>query len=249
MSKAVPNNTWAVKPLGKYLGLLSGFPYPSEKFSIEEGFPLIRIRDILDQNIETFYTGDYLPTYVIRKGDVLVGMDGDFNVTRWSERDALLNQRVLKVSVSEAADADLGFVFYWLHGYAQKVNEITAATTVKHLSVNDIRKAEVAIPNLPTQRKIARILQTIDRAIEQTEALIEKYQQIKAGLMHDLFTRGLWTQEELDRGDHKGTPLKPPPKSANSAQPANKPHNSIKRPPSAGCRRRGVWMCSTTKSE
>ena len=24
--------------------------------------------------------------------------------------------------------------------------------------------------------------------------------------MHDLFTRGLWTQEELDRGDHKGTP-------------------------------------------
>jgi type I restriction enzyme, S subunit len=66
-------------------------------------------------------------------------------------------------------------------------------------------KTKISLPSLPTQRKIARILQTVDRAIEQTEALIEKYQQIKAGLMHDLFTRGLWTQEELDRGDHKGT--------------------------------------------
>lgn len=31
----------------------------------------------------------------------------------------------------------------------------------------------------------------LDEAIEQTEALIAKYQQIKAGLMHDLFTRGV----------------------------------------------------------
>jgi type I restriction enzyme, S subunit len=31
----------------------------------------------------------------------------------------------------------------------------------------------------------------LDETIEQTEALITKYQQFKAGLMHDLFTRGL----------------------------------------------------------
>ena len=41
------------------------------------------------------------------------------------------------------------------------------------------------------QKKIARILQSIDRAIEKTEALIDKYQKIKAGLMQDLFTRGV----------------------------------------------------------
>ena len=41
------------------------------------------------------------------------------------------------------------------------------------------------------QRRIAEILSTVDEAIEQTEALIAKYQQIKAGLMHDLFTRGV----------------------------------------------------------
>ncbi|MDQ7074089.1 MAG: hypothetical protein Q9O24_02825 [Gammaproteobacteria bacterium] len=42
-----------------------------------------------------------------------------------------------------------------------------------------------------------KFLQTIDQTIEKTEALIEKYQQIKAGLMHDLFTRGITADGKL----------------------------------------------------
>lgn len=47
------------------------------------------------------------------------------------------------------------------------------------------------LPPLPQQRRIAEILGTVDEMIEQTEALIAKQQQVKAGLMHDLFTRGV----------------------------------------------------------
>lgn len=49
----------------------------------------------------------------------------------------------------------------------------------------------IQLPPSPEQRRIAEILSTIDQTIEQTEALIAKYQQIKSGLMHDLFTRGV----------------------------------------------------------
>lgn len=41
------------------------------------------------------------------------------------------------------------------------------------------------------QRKIAEILSTVDRVIEQTEELIAKYRNIKQGLMHDLLTYGI----------------------------------------------------------
>lgn len=41
------------------------------------------------------------------------------------------------------------------------------------------------------RQQIAEILSTVDEAIEQTERLIAKYQQIKAGMMQDLFTRGV----------------------------------------------------------
>ncbi len=41
------------------------------------------------------------------------------------------------------------------------------------------------------QAKIAEILSTVDKAIEQTEVLVVKQQRIKTGLMQDLLTRGI----------------------------------------------------------
>ncbi|MCX7246286.1 MAG: restriction endonuclease subunit S [Burkholderiales bacterium] len=66
-----------------------------------------------------------------------------------------------------------------------------AGSTRYGLPIGAITRAPLALAPLKQQRKIAAILSTIDTAIEQTEALIEKYQHIKAGLMHDLFTRGV----------------------------------------------------------
>lgn len=46
-------------------------------------------------------------------------------------------------------------------------------------------------PNKVEQNKIAEVLSMLDRAIEQTEALIAKRQRIKTGLMQDLLTKGI----------------------------------------------------------
>jgi type I restriction enzyme S subunit len=81
-----------------------------------------------------------------------------------------------------------------------------AGSTRYGLSNGTINDTPIPLVSLPQQRRIATILTTLDEEIEATEALIAKHQQIKAGLMHDLFTRGLWTQAELARGDHKGLP-------------------------------------------
>lgn len=46
----------------------------------------------------TFYSGEYEAKYIIKNGDVLIGMDGEFNRERWKGDNALLNQRVCKIS-------------------------------------------------------------------------------------------------------------------------------------------------------
>lgn len=55
----------------------------------------------------------------------------------------------------------------------------------------------IPIPPLTEQRKIAHILTTLDDLIEQTEALIAKYQAIKQGMLYDLLTRGVDAQGHL----------------------------------------------------
>ncbi len=46
-------------------------------------------------------------------------------------------------------------------------------------------------PSQASAQRIADILDTADNAIQQTEQLIAKLKQVKAGLLHDLLTRGL----------------------------------------------------------
>jgi type I restriction enzyme S subunit len=59
------------------------------------------------------------------------------------------------------------------------------------LPISAIESVEIPMPPKPEQSKIAEILSTVDRAIEQTEGLIAKQQRIKTGLMQDLLTRGI----------------------------------------------------------
>lgn len=80
---------------------------------------------------------------------------------------------------------------------ARYFSRYAAGSTRYGLSNKAITNVAVKLPSLKNQKRIACILQTIDRAIEKTEALNDKYQQIKAGLMHDLFTRGIGPDGQL----------------------------------------------------
>lgn len=83
------------------------------------------------------------------------------------------------------------------HVAARYFGQRAAGSTRYGLSNGALSNLPVSLPPLPKQKKVAIILTGIDTAIEKTEALIAKYQQIKAGLMHDLFTRGVLPNGQL----------------------------------------------------
>ncbi len=76
--------------------------------------------------------------------------------------------------------------------------------TRSKLNLSDLKEIQIEYPSLPQQRKIAKILSTCDTVIAKTEEAIAKYQAIKQGMMHDLFTRGI-LQEDYNYKDKNGT--------------------------------------------
>ncbi|MCM8857394.1 MAG: restriction endonuclease subunit S [Candidatus Thiodiazotropha sp.] len=90
------------------------------------------------------------------------------------------------------------FLFYQCQVLKGHFLRFAAGSTFLEINRRDTARIRVPHPiSLNTQKKIASVLENIDQAIEKTEALIEKYQQIKAGLMHDLFTRGIGPDGKL----------------------------------------------------
>ena len=150
---------------GKLLSLTNivyGFPFSSELFNDREGTPLIRIRDVMRGHSEPFYQGEFDQGYVIHAGDILVGMDADFNVGKWKSNDALLNQRVLKIETANAESINNDFLFHLLGPLLKKVNDSIQASTVKHLTVRTLKTIEIPVPSLAAQQKIVDILDRFD---------------------------------------------------------------------------------------
>ena len=75
----------------------------------------------------------------------------------------------------------------------EMVKNLAMGTTNRQRTHSEVllKSIFIFLPPLPEQRKIAEILETVDRAIEKTDAIIEKYKRIKQGLMQDLLTRGI----------------------------------------------------------
>ncbi|AFG34689.1 restriction endonuclease S subunit [Fervidobacterium pennivorans DSM 9078] len=86
------------------------------------------------------------------------------------------------------------FIKYFLNNSQEiksQISKVIEGTTRTALRFNQVLKFVAMVPPLPEQRKIAEILETIDNAIEKTDAIIEKYKRIKQGLMQDLLTKGI----------------------------------------------------------
>ena len=154
--------------------VLYGYPFDSSLFTEDSScIPLIRIRDVKPAIASTYYSGSILENYVIKRGDILVGMDGEFNLEKWNDRDGLLNQRVLKLSGKENCCLS-GFLFHYMKPVFKKIEKHTAGGSVKHLSAKAINEISIPVPPLSEQQRIVSILDTFTSSISNLKQQIEE---------------------------------------------------------------------------
>lgn len=157
--------------------VVNGYPFDSEGFDTSNGYPLLRIRDVGADATEIRYTGEFVEAARVVRGDVVVGMDGDFKVGQWlGAEDALLNQRVALLR-TDAITAR--FLLYALPQELEAINAVSYATTVKHLSASQILHATVSWPGI---EGAAVIVDFLDRETAKIDALIAKQERLVAAL-------------------------------------------------------------------
>lgn len=131
---------------------------------------------------------------LVRSGTVLMSFKLSLGRVAFAGCDLYTNEAI---AAFIANDQVIPAYLYYALPEAVRVTATDVAIKGATLNKKSLRKLVIAHPNPAGQEGIAAILITIDTAIEQTEALIEKYQHIKAGLMHDLFTRGVLPNGQL----------------------------------------------------
>jgi len=176
---------WAEKPLGELVTLEYGAGLP-QAVRTGEGYPVYGSNGLLGRHSE----------YLIQGPGIVVGRKGTVGAVAWSDESFWPIDTTYYVQ--PRGDTDLRWIYWRLS--ALPLSRLDSSTGVPGLNRHDAYALKVLVPPLAEQHRIAEMLDAADEAIRQMERVIAKLKAVKAGLLHDLLTRG------LDEHDHLRDP-------------------------------------------
>jgi len=174
LKREIPEG-WGVENLFNVAEVQYGYPFSTDYFnSTGEGVPVIRIRDILGNDITNYSTEEVEDKYKINVGDVLIGMDGNFHMNYWIKEDCYLNQRVVKVNSDKLPNMVLK---YQIEPFIKLREKSVSRTTVGHLSDKDLKAINVILPKekylSPIFERFENILKNIIINQQQNQELTQ----------------------------------------------------------------------------
>jgi type I restriction enzyme S subunit len=128
------------------------------------------------------------PNRLCDEGDILLSVRAPVGATNQADRTYAIGRELAAIRFAEH---DRGFGWHTLRHAVPQLELLAQGSTFTAVSRKEIEELLISFPEEGARTAITGILDTFESAIEQTEALLAKWQRIKTGLMHDLLTRGL----------------------------------------------------------
>jgi type I restriction enzyme S subunit len=135
---------WSVSDIYEVASVTYGRPFKSSLFDDSDGVPLLRIRDLATQEPRVCTTEHRDDGRLIKAGDIVVGMDGEFRAHIWSGPDTWLNQRVC--AFDPLPGISPVFVLGAIRPPLAFFEATKSGTTVIHLGKRDIDTFRVVHP-------------------------------------------------------------------------------------------------------
>ena len=138
--------SWTQTGIYSLANIIYGAPFASKQFNTEgSGKPIIRIRDLKDQQFATYTTEVHPKGYLLRPGDIVVGMDGEFRPYIWGNDEAWLNQRVCVFENKRPKGK--AFLYFTIKPLLYAIEQTQVATTVIHIGKKDYDAFEIMLPD------------------------------------------------------------------------------------------------------
>ena len=182
LKREIPEG-WEVKYLTEEMDLQYGFPFSTKLFNSEgNGIPVIRIRDILNCSISNYSTEDVDGKYKLYKGDIIVGMDGNFHINYWNRENCYLNQRSLRIRSQEGSISEMQTKFL-IEPYIKAREKNVSRTTVAHLSARDVNDLKLLIATDKIQAKANNIFKSYLKKIISNREQNQKLSELRDWLL------------------------------------------------------------------
>ena len=187
---------WEEKTLGELCAPLTyGMNAAATKFDGENRY--IRITDIDDEthallpNDIVSPSGELDDKYLVKKGDILLARTGASTGKSYlyHPKDGKLFYAGFLIKAHVLPSSDDYFIYsqtltdrYW-----KWVKTASMRSGQPGINANEYASYSFAVPSLPEQRKIADCLSSMDEVIQKSKDELAKWQELKKGLLQQMF--------------------------------------------------------------
>ena len=135
---------------------------------------------------------------ILPAGSVLLTSRATIGAAAINTRPVATNQGFQNLVAKDGTNSV--WLYYCISSMRRELDRRAAGSTFAEISRDNVRSLPILYPPLPEQRAIADVLDSIDVAIERTEAVIAATETLRDSLLHELLTRGVpgWHTEWKD---------------------------------------------------
>lgn len=134
------------------------------------------------------------PAKQCNTNDVLISVRAPVGAINIADRDYCIGRGLAAIRGRGIKPSLLGEV---VARHSPALRRVAQGTTFEAINKKDLLTLNLSLPSKTDWPQIAQILDTLDTAIHETEAIIAKLKAVKQGLLHDLLTRGINANGEL----------------------------------------------------
>ncbi len=190
------SETWESYKLGAVADVLMGQSPDSSFYNNEElGYPFLQGSAEFGFKFPTAIQFCSEPTRVAKSGSILISVRAPVGDVNRADRSYCIGRGLAEI---REKSVNIDFLYHAIQQRKAKLKQLSQGSTFEAINSKDLKSLIIEIPESKSvQKRIAAILETTDNILEETQALIQKYQSMKQGLMHDLFSRGVLENGEL----------------------------------------------------
>ncbi|HAE25037.1 MAG TPA: restriction endonuclease subunit S [Prevotellaceae bacterium] len=168
---------WKEYKLGEVAEIVTGYPFPSEKYGATGKLRVVRGENVtigkLRWDVEKHWNLDIagLEKYLLRPDDIVIGMDGsrvgsNRALIRETDLPLILAQRVACLRAKNGFDSKYIWYTIFSDTFRKYVEAINTGTSIPHISQKQIAEFEIMCPSEAEQKRIARVLSSLDDKID-----------------------------------------------------------------------------------
>jgi type I restriction enzyme S subunit len=171
---------WSVKKLGDVCDIVGGGTPSKSNDSFYEGdIPWATVRDMRNDRLsrtEMSITEEAIKnssTNLISSGTIITATRVGLGKVCVLEQDTAINQD-LKAIIPKTEELDNTFLYWWLKSIAHVIVGAGTGATVQGVKLTFVKALEIPLPQMPEQKRIVALLDTVFADLEQTRAKTEQ---------------------------------------------------------------------------